>query len=407
MKVYELLETLDIKADGNGWRIWDTTKKEFAPTGKFATAGEAEEARDKLKKSGYKSSSNNKTTKNTQPSAKKTTTTSSSTKTTKVPVQYDPSIPTRDKLTRGQVKQMARTGKVTVGGKTFTKKQIAKNTALNKTRLLALTKDPSKTLSKAAKKEIGGAYKKSSGYFAKGAPPVEPPNLRGRVMQGIGKILKGFRWISILKIITIVQFADILEKYALSYWANGCSYNVNDNPNVGNGRADSQKHVADMDTYRLEMGSVISAGMIATVLAAASNFQKFRKLGALVGLVALVGPGTQFAGILNFVISVGLSSVAIYVLTSLAKKTAAWNYIGARLSNRFFNSEAMTKYMEFIVGSYCNEGHDFSYKNTIVESEDAGAVSAAIRDLKSDPKFMKAYKILKKKAKSKQMATSS
>ena len=71
MKVYELLETLDIKADGNGWRIWDTTKKEFAPTGKFATAGEAEEARDKLKKSGYKSSSNNKTTKNTQPSAKK------------------------------------------------------------------------------------------------------------------------------------------------------------------------------------------------------------------------------------------------------------------------------------------------------------------------------------------------
>ena len=162
-----------------------------------------------------------------------------------------------------------------------------------------------------------------------------------------------------------------------------------------------------MSAARLQMGSVLGAGMIATVLAAASNFQKFRKLGAMVGLVALVGPGTQFAAILNFIISVGLSSFAIYVLTELAKKTAAWNYIGARLSNRFFNSEAMERYMKFVVGSYCPEGHDFSYKNTIVESEDAGAVSAAIKDLKSDPKFMKAYKILKKKAKSKQMATSS
>ena len=331
----------------------------------------------------------------------------SSTKTTKVPVKYNPDIPTRDKLTRGQVKQMARTGKVTVDGKTFTKRQIAKNTALNKTRLLALTKDPSKALSKAARKEIGGAYKKSSGMFAKGAPPVEPPKLGGRIKEGFFKIFRGTRWIAILKIITVAQLVYILEKYALAYWANGCSYDVNDNPNVGNSRADSQKHVADMSAARLQMGSVLGAGMIATVLAAASNFQKFRKLGAMVGLVALVGPGTQFAAILNFIISVGLSSFAIYVLTELAKKTAAWNYIGARLSNRFFNSEAMERYMKFVVGSYCPEGHDFSYKNTIVESEDAGAVSAAIKDLKSDPKFMKAYKILKKKAKSKQMATSS
>ena len=113
--------------------------------------------------------------------AKTTTTTSSSTKTAKVPVQYDPSIPTRDKLSRGQVKQMSRTGKVTVGGKIFTKKQIAKNTALNKARLLALAKDPSKSLSKAAQKELGGAFKKSSGMFAKGKPPIEPPKLGGRV----------------------------------------------------------------------------------------------------------------------------------------------------------------------------------------------------------------------------------
>jgi len=404
MKVYELLETLDIKADGDGWRIWDTTKKEFAPTGKFATAGEAEEARDKLKKSSYKSSSNNKTTKNTKTS---TSSSNTSAKKTKVPVKYDASIPTRDKLTRGQVRQMARTGKVTVKGKTFTKRQIAKNTALNKTRLLALTKDPSKALSKAAKKEIGGAYKKSSGIFAKGKPSIETPKLGGRVKEGLFKIFRGTRWLAILKIVTVVQLAEILEKFALSYWANGCSYDVNDNPAVGNSRADSQKHVADMDTYRLQMGSVISGGMIALLLAAVSNINKLRKLGALVGLVAIVPGAGWIVAILNFVITVGLSSAAIYMIEYLAKKTAAWNFVGSYLSNRFFNSEAMKKYMEFVVGSYCPEGHDFSYKNTIVESEDAGALSAAKSDAKSDPKFMKAYKILKKKAKSKQMATSS
>jgi len=396
MKVYELFETLDIKRVGEVWRIYDTVKKDFASDIVFQSSGEAETARDQMKKIAGKSSS-----------AKTTTTTSSSTKTAKVPVQYDSSIPTRDKLTKGQLKQMSRTGKVTVGGQTFTKKQVLKNTALNKARLLALSRDPSSALSKAAKKELGGAYKKSSGMFAKGAPPIEPPNLRGRVVQGIGKIFRGTRWVAVLKIVTLVQFANILEKFSLSYWANGCSYDVNDNPTVGKSRADSQKHVEDMDTYRLQMGSVISGAMIALLLAAASNFQKFRKLGALVGLVAIVPGGGWIVAILNFIISVGISSVAIYMLESLAKKTAAWNFVGSYLSNRFFNSEAMKQYMEFVVGSYCAEGHDFTNKNAIVESGDAGALSAAKSDLKSDPKFMKAYKILKKKAKSKQMATSS
>lgn len=343
----------------------------------------------------------------TSTDAKTTTTTSSSTKTTKVPVKYDASIPTRDKLTKSQLRKLSKTGKLNIKGKTYTTKQIAKNTALNKARLNTLAKDPSKSLSKAAQKELGGAYKKSSGIFAKGKPQIEPPKLGGRVKEGLFKVLRGTRWVAILKIVTVVQLAGILEKYSLSYWANGCSYDVNDNPAVGNSRADSQKHVADMDTYRLQMGSVISGGMIALLLAAVSNINKFRKLGALVGLVAIVPGAGWIAAILNFVITVGLSSVAIYMIESLAKKTAAWNFVGSYLSNRFFNSEAMKQYMEFVVGSYCPEGHDFNNKNAIVESEDAGALSAAKSDLKSDPKFMKAYKILKKKANSKQMATSS
>ena len=131
------------------------------------------------------------------------------------------------------------------------------------------------------------------------------------------KIFRGTRWLAILKIVTVVQLAGILEKFALAYWANGCSYDVNDNPAVGNSRADSQKHVADMSTARLQMGSVISGGMIALLLAAVSNINKFRKLGALVGLVAIVPGAGWIAAILNFVITVGLSSVAIYMICLL------------------------------------------------------------------------------------------
>ena len=57
------------------------------------------------------------------------TSTVSTPKTTpKVKLAYDPNIPTRNQLSKSQVRKMARTGKVTVGGKTFTKNAILKNT---------------------------------------------------------------------------------------------------------------------------------------------------------------------------------------------------------------------------------------------------------------------------------------
>jgi len=62
MKVHEILESLDIKQVGDVWRIVDTTKGDFASSVVFNTAGEAEEARDKLQaKAPAKNTKSNKT----------------------------------------------------------------------------------------------------------------------------------------------------------------------------------------------------------------------------------------------------------------------------------------------------------------------------------------------------------
>ena len=103
------------------------------------------------------------------------TSTVSTPKTTpKVKLAYDPNIPTRNQLSKSQVRKMARTGKVTVGGKTFTKNAILKNTQLAKAQAINLVKTGSANVAKGAKADLKQLYKKNKGMFAKGAPKATP-----------------------------------------------------------------------------------------------------------------------------------------------------------------------------------------------------------------------------------------
>ena len=147
--------------------------------------------------------------------------------TARVPGVYDPNTPTRNQLSRGQVRQMARTGKVTVGGKTFTKDAILRNTSLNKARLNKLAKGGG-NVGKGAKADLKQLMKKHSGIFAKGSPQATPTKLPATDI--IGKIKNGppkwFGWVAALAAqgyITYEQIAADIADYNYYYQKNGCT----------------------------------------------------------------------------------------------------------------------------------------------------------------------------------------
>ena len=77
-------------------------------------------------------------------------TVSTPTATARVAGVFDPNMPTRNQLSRGQVRKLARTGKITVNGKTFTKNQILRNTTLAKAQNIKLSKGSSANVAKGA-----------------------------------------------------------------------------------------------------------------------------------------------------------------------------------------------------------------------------------------------------------------
>ena len=157
-------------------------------------------------------------------------TVSTPTATARVAGVFDPNVPTRDQLSRGQVRKLARSGRITIGGKTFTKKAIAKNTSLAKAQAIKLTKTGSANVAKGAQADLKQLMKKNKGMFAKGAPQATGGAGRfsiRRIVQAIkngpgGKIgvigalvAQGY--------ITYEQVAQEISDYGQYYQMNGCT----------------------------------------------------------------------------------------------------------------------------------------------------------------------------------------
>jgi len=165
MKIFEVVkiaEALDIKQVGGVWRIIDTKTGDFVNNTVYDTPGEAESARDKMKKlQGAAKNDNNKSPDNKKPEKFGGKTQTGKTKFVpgtktgpsglggrKEPPLTDPNkdtkaknigfekypkgTPTKDLLRTGQLRQLARTGKVTYKGKTFTKNQVLSATSAKK-----------------------------------------------------------------------------------------------------------------------------------------------------------------------------------------------------------------------------------------------------------------------------------
>lgn len=151
-------------------------------------------------------------------------TVSTSSKPARVPGVFDPDIPTRNQLSRGQVRQMARTGKVTVGGQTFTKKAVLRNTRLAKAQAIKAIKSGSANIAKGGKADLKQLMKKNKGMFAKGAPKATPTAFSN---AGIITKLKTFSGIipalAAQGYITYEQVAQDISDYGQYYQMNGCT----------------------------------------------------------------------------------------------------------------------------------------------------------------------------------------
>ena len=143
--------------------------------------------------------------------------------TARVPGVYDPNTPTRNQLSRGQVRQMARTGKVTVGGQTFTKKAVLRNTQLAKAQAIKLTKSGSANVAKGAQADLKQLMKKNKGMFAKGAQATPTAFSQASVITKLKTFSGIIPALAAQGYITYEQVAQDISDYGQYYQMNGCT----------------------------------------------------------------------------------------------------------------------------------------------------------------------------------------
>ena len=113
MKVHHILsETLDVKQVNGMWRVFDTVKNAVVGDVGFATAGEAEAARDQLRARPRGT-----------PVATRNTPTTAPDGADMRPLR--PGTPTSDTLSRGQQRRLTRTGSIRIKGVTYTAANIS------------------------------------------------------------------------------------------------------------------------------------------------------------------------------------------------------------------------------------------------------------------------------------------
>ena len=114
MKVHHILsETLDVKQVDGMWRVFDTVKNQVVGDIGFASPGEAEAARDRLRASNART-----------PRAVRDTPTRAPSSDTSISAGVRDGTPTSDSLTRGEKRRLARRGNITRRGVTYTRANI-------------------------------------------------------------------------------------------------------------------------------------------------------------------------------------------------------------------------------------------------------------------------------------------
>ena len=300
--------------------------------------------------------------------------------TPKVKLAYDPNIPTRNELSRSQVRKMARTGKVTVGGKTFTKNAILNNTRLAKAQAINLVKTGSANVAKGAKADLKQLYKKNKGMFAKGAPKATPTKLPAKGI--IAKLKNGppkwFGWVAALAAqgyITYEQIAADIADYNYYYQKNGCT--------MAKGPYSSK-----MEEQRQAVNKHLVLGLVEFFSAIAGGTVA---VGILTKFFAAV-PGL---GWIAFVVG-GLGAMAVGQLAwSLSKNSKLLNKVAENTTGQIFTHAMM---QDLSGGNIACATESINEEQKPISTEKAKAEIHSI--VKQDKNLMKLIAMAKKAKKS-------
>ena len=306
-------------------------------------------------------------------------TVSTSSKPARVPGVYDPNTPTRNQLSRGQVRQMARTGKVTVGGKTFTKDAILRNTSLNKARLNKLAKSGG-NVAKGAQADLKQLMKKNKGMFAKGAPKATPTKLPATGI--IAKLKNGppkwFGWVAALAAqgyITYEQIAADIADYNYYYQKNGCT--------MAKGPYSSK-----MEEQRQAVNKHLVLGLVEFFSAIAGG-------AAAVGLLTKLFAGVPGFGWIAFVVG-GLGAMAVGQLAwSLSKNSKLLDKVAENTTGHIFTHAMM---QDLSGGNLACATESINEEQKPISTEKAKAEIHSI--VKQDKNLMKLIAMAKKAKKS-------
>ena len=310
-----------------------------------------------------------------------TTPTVSTAKTTsKVKVAYDPNIPTRDQLSRSQVRKMARTGKVNINGQTFTKNAIMNNTRLAKAQAIKLTKTGSANVSKGAQADLKQLMKKNKGIFAKGAPQATPTKLPAKDI--IGKLKYGppkwFGWVVALAAqgyITYEQIAADIADYNYYYQKNGCT--------MAKGPYSSK-----MEEQRQAVNKHLVLGLVEFFSAIAGG-------AAAVGLLTKLFAGVPGFGWIAFVVG-GLGAMAVGQLAwSLSKNSKLLDKVAENVTGQIFTHAMM---QDLSGGNLACATESINEEQKPISTEKAKAEIHSI--VKQDKNLMKLIAMAKKAKKS-------
>lgn len=432
MKIYQITETLDIQKTKDGkFKVVDLDSKGTLQT--FDNAGDAEEFRDKkraelakkekppvkkepVKKKEPPLSKDKATISKTQSSKdkpavkKKITPTKDSPKVAKKDADlkdlrpYPLGTPSQDKLTAGERRRLAKTGKIKRGGQVYTRKQIN------------LATDDAKKLAKLVKGVDLKAPDKSEKPDTGKGNMDKIKSFGWKITKFLGKLLGGKLAVTVTQVMNVADLEDTLDMYVrvIRQEVRGRDFNTawkeissGQNANVNNAYVTAVRKI----TETLVEGVTLSLSTVAGIALAVKAFAVMGiATGGLGFIMALVAGGAAAWYGINPIIQkfLEVSGATLYFEKAVADEITPLNvwelggvFDGAQ-DYLGYLAGSVTAVAGILPGISVSGAYDWGanlIRDDINEDSHSGNAKQAVIDMiKSDPKAMAYYKKGKPKA---------
>tara|TARA_B100002019_G_scaffold289441_1_gene305044 strand:+ start:65 stop:1093 length:1029 start_codon:yes stop_codon:yes gene_type:complete len=241
----------------------------------------------------------------------------------------------------------------------------------------------------------------------------------GKAFMIGGKLVGGGSLVG--TIFSVVEMRPIAEDWALAYAANGCKFNVHEDPSIGLTRAKSKEHVNQMLYRQKEATAVVSGGIAAALTAMATKGARMARAALVLANAIPPAPGPSLiAKVLGYVAS-GVTWIALpYLVGKLAKNSRMHDGLGQYIVGSAFGmtnegtatAKNMNSLSYMIATQYCSTDEEFNNWKAEQEiiSEDnmskaINQINKGFAELISDPKTKQLLKKVQKAPAPKSLAT--